>query len=497
MSGVGQGRIAYEAILLIASRLAGAVVSLGTGVILVRSLSRTDYGTFLQVELVTTTVGLAVSLGMPRSLYYFVPALRPEERKNLLVHTTAILLVLYIVAAGMLYLFRRPLGEFLNNPSISLLALPIVFYLFVQSLNQCIDPAFISLKWIRDLSILKLVVPLGFGLAIIIPAVAGSSMAAMLLSGTIFHVAVLAEIGRRVSKLNGSISISRWPDFLRSQLHYSVPLGAAAIVSAAHIRLDKFLVARWYSPETFAIYARGAFDLPLIAIVTYTLISVLTPVLVTLRQHKDRDGIVRAWHDTNRLSLLLIVPSVMFAWIMAREIIVVLFTEEYVESAIIFQLYLFIALLQAPVLSAVLQAFANTGSFLAATTIGLVTNVGFNLILLPLDSIVGPALAVVAAQACVTWFLLWRTRVALEIGFLQTFEWKIIGRIIAAATIAGLAISVNAGPRWDGLVGLGIRGCVFGVLYTALVMWMGVVRPGEKRLAVQWLRGVGLWKWVL
>src|SRR5690554_3309249 len=76
---------------LVVARAFSAGITLLIPVVLARALSVSDYGTFKQFFLVSSTLYLVLGLGVPQSLYYFLPRAEPGERRALLFHTLAFL----------------------------------------------------------------------------------------------------------------------------------------------------------------------------------------------------------------------------------------------------------------------------------------------------------------------------------------------------------------------------------------------------------------------
>jgi O-antigen/teichoic acid export membrane protein len=182
----------------------------------------------------------------------------------------------------------------------------------------------------------------------------------------------------------------------------------------------------------------------------------------------------------------------MFAGVMARPIIELLFTEQYTDSTEVFQLYLLVTVLQAPMFSAVLLACSDTRAFFIAAVVGLSANVGLNLALAPLDTFLSPAVAVLGAQGIVTVFLLQRTQVALGVKPLKLLDLKIIGKVVSSAITASVVISpfyLNSPPT---VLGLLVGGLIFGGVYLVTGTMLGLITNEEWYLAFRWMKGAPL-----
>ena len=73
-------KLSDQAALLIGSKGLTALILFVQGPILVRMLSVSDYGTFLQINILTSVLVTMACFGLPQTIYYFVPQLSPEKQ---------------------------------------------------------------------------------------------------------------------------------------------------------------------------------------------------------------------------------------------------------------------------------------------------------------------------------------------------------------------------------------------------------------------------------
>jgi len=156
--------MAYHAMVLIIGRSIGYVTNIVVGVVLVRMLTKFDYGTFLQVNLITGTVLSIALLGLPAALYYFIPQLKLHEIKRFILQNQLILLGLAIVSAAILYGSRNFIVRMMNNRLLGILIVFIMLLLVLQILSECIEPTLISLNkapWVAGLNIASAIANIG------------------------------------------------------------------------------------------------------------------------------------------------------------------------------------------------------------------------------------------------------------------------------------------------------------------------------------------------
>src|SRR5207253_1466643 len=116
---------------------------------------------------------------------------------------------------------------------------------------------------------------------------------------------------------------------MRAQLGYSLPLGAAAILSMAQLDLHNYFVARSFDAATFAIYAVGCFQLPFLQIVAESVGGVMIPAVGRLQLEGERREIVELLARMVRMLAALYFPLYACLLVVGREFVTVLFTESY------------------------------------------------------------------------------------------------------------------------------------------------------------------------
>ena len=124
-----------------------------------------------------------------------------------------------------------------------------------------------------------------------------------------------------------------------SQLAYALPFGLAVLVEIVQASLPQYVVSHLFDPATFAIFAVGCLQIPLVDFAA----SPTSDVMMVKMQERLAEGRKRAvleiWHDTTWKLALLFLPLAAFLMVDAREIIVFLFTRRYIASAPIFMVW--------------------------------------------------------------------------------------------------------------------------------------------------------------
>src|SRR5438093_13041082 len=88
-------------------------------VILARSLPPVEFGTFNQVWLVNRTMIYLFALGLPVSVYYFLPRLPAAKTKGFILQTMLGLGFLAIPFSVGMYAFADTLARYFHNPALA------------------------------------------------------------------------------------------------------------------------------------------------------------------------------------------------------------------------------------------------------------------------------------------------------------------------------------------------------------------------------------------
>ena len=117
-------------------------------------------------------------------------------------------------------------------------------------------------------------------------------------------------------------------------------MGIGSTIAYLNINLDKVIVARFVNPAEYAIYINGAFEVPLIGMLTGAASAIILPDMI--RSIKNRQGreALGLWKRAAVKSAALLFPITAVLWVMAPDIMVFLFGEAYVSSASIFRIYI-------------------------------------------------------------------------------------------------------------------------------------------------------------
>jgi len=267
-------------------------------------------------------------------------------------------------------------------------------------------------------------------------------------------------------------------DVLGQQFRYASPLFLSSFVIVVARHLDKFIIAAVYPTTDFAVYFRGALELPVVMIITYTISNMLLPRWVQLYKEDRKEEFVQVWHEAVKKTAILVFPLFVLFLFVSQQLITFLYTERYTGSVPIFRIYLLTLLIQITAYDCVLQATGKTREIFYASIVNVICNLAISLILIRLIGLAGAAIGLVSGQVISTLYYLARIRRLFKLSLGHVFPWLHVLQIL------GLAIGLGALTyciRYLELFGskllfMGLYGFLFLTLYALFLFKLKFLR---------------------
>ena len=308
-------------------------------------------------------------------------------------------------------------------------------------------------------------------LLLIIPALAFASLRAVFVGATVFAglrllatvVAVWREFGR-----DFRIDLSLW----RQQLAYALPFALAVGIEVVLINYHQYVVAARFDAATFAIYAIGCMQIPLVDLIATSTVNVL---MVRMADGERGRPALALWHDTvGRLAFLLF-PLAVFLVISARYLIVGLFTATYAASVPIFMISALTMLPAVTAVDAVLRVYAQTRFLLVMNLVRFVCVAGLTGWFLSMFGLGGAVLVTLLAMTVVKALGVVRIARLMHVGPREALPWGRLARIAARAGVSAVPVFwLQQLVAWHPLVTLATGAAVYGATYALLSYGRGL-----------------------
>jgi O-antigen/teichoic acid export membrane protein len=452
----------FKAGILASGQFLTTCIRLITIVVLARLLTVRDYATFVQTLLAYTFVEPLLMLGLPQALYYFLPGEKNKPRTILTENILLLGIMGGIFTAFLLFGGNRLLAWCFNNPDIAktllILAPYPLFMLPVSAISACLmarDRA----KHVAIYNVVSRLVKLGIVITISIiwrtptAAITGTLIGAVIIFGPALKLMFAScNVGSFLPTYYGALA----------QVKYAIPLGLATIIGTVYRNLDKVVVSSLCTPEQLAVYVNGAIEIPLISIITGSVISVLIPDFVKMYKASRCDEIRELWHRAMSKCLAILTPVMGFILVMAPEIMRVLFSAKYEGSAYPFRVYSLMLPIRATTYTAVLMSINRTKTITCVAVPALLLNGILSIFFVKLIGPIGAAWATVLATLIVSvTFSLFIARY-LSFSYKNIMPWKNILKTFMAVAMPTLLIYLFASvlPEND-ILRLLITGTIF------------------------------------
>ena len=144
---------------------------------------------------------------------------------------------------------------------------------------------------------------------------------------------------------------------IREQLSYTIPLGAAGLLWSLQLDVHNYFISHQFGAAAFAIYSQGVFQLPLIGILADSVLSVLIPRVSALQQADARADIIALTAKVMRTLAFAYFPMFIFLSVMAKDVIILLFTVKFLPSVMIFRVNLLMLPLSIVMVDPVMRAY--------------------------------------------------------------------------------------------------------------------------------------------
>ena len=470
--------------LLFIGRALAIAFSFTIPLVLVRVFSQEDFGLYKQLFLIQGTLLVFLSLGLPPSLYYFLPRNRDTQSKYVF-HTLVLLIGMGALGFLGLLQVKGSLAGWFNNsklePLIPYMGIVIAFLL----ISRILEIVMVARRQAGIASVACFLSESVKAILLIGAAVATRDMFAIvmaLVAYGLFRVCILVLYLRRESLLAVHAIQRRC---VYDQLGYSLPLSVAVILCMLAGTLPQYFIASSYDPAIFAIFAVGCIMIPYVALLFDSVVDVAQVKMAELVNDGEIGQVPHVISDSIRKLSLIYFPLFLFLLIMAREFIVGLYTYKFEASVPIFMMLSFMIPLTAVSLDYVPRAFGNTSFLVKIHGVRLLFTTIMLFILIDILCLLGAAISIVIGMAIANVYALIRVKRLARATLLEIIPLRIIGKIMGYSMVPAVIVLVMHGFfELTPLLVLFISLIVFTTVYLTLIWNSELITPDEKKALV-------------
>lgn len=483
--------VSGPAFVLTAGRTLAFGASFFIPVVLARRFSTEEFGTYKQVFILYETLYFIAQAGLATSLFYFIPRAPRHAARFLANAAMAIALVAgicaVVVASG-----GGLVSWIFSNSALEPLVLPgSIYFLFLVTAAP-LEIVMICRERYGLASASYATSDLLRACALILPTIVTGDLRWLMFGAVAFST---VRLGAMLLYLRGVYGAELRPDrgLLREQLRYALPFGLAVLVGTLQGNFHHLVVSHSFDAATFAVYAVGCLQIPLIDFVATPMADVMMVKMTEARRRNVFAEAKAIWHQALSDLALLLVPLVGLLLVVADDLIVLLFTSSYAASVPIFRVSVLTILFTPLLIESVLRVHADTRFILLLNSLQLVVIAALIHPLITRFGLVGGVLVTLAAVVIVRTAGLCRVKSLLGSSARDLLPWSRLAAIAAIGAIAtagslGVKTVVDAPP----LVRLALVGSTQLLIWAGLAMRWGLLPLPDRTTWNALLRRCGL-----
>ena len=488
--------LADKTIINILAKSGEAVLLLISSIVMVRYLNKEEFGTFLQIMLIMNTAVMFAYFGIPQSIFYFLH--KTDNKASFVLRNIVIACILGGGAAVAVFFLNDSLGQWLNNPLLNEYKYVVVALVFLRGPIIMRDPLLISQGNLLLNSVASIVSNTLFYVPMIIAAFLSAGITVLfnvlLIASVVDLLSFFVLMGWFVKHINKEDYVTADTRYvgLLEQLRYAFPIGISSYIGIVGRQIDQYIVSAFFSPQSFAVYSRGAMRVPVLSTIQFTVNDIMMPYYV-----KDyRDGKIKSLLSRYHLCVEKVAkinfPVFVFLFLASPSLISLLYTEQYLGAVPVFRAYLFLLIINITTFGIIPRASGKTKSIFYASLINVVANIILSCLLVPVFGAVGAAIATILCAVLSGYYYLIMSCRILGIEMRQIFPWNFLARYLCISLIAGIPIfGIDYIAQLAGLhllLTLSLEGIVYSLGFIFLVMRSDFLTADDLNTLSRWLK---------
>ncbi len=397
---------------LLGAKIVGFGFAFILPLIVVRVLSQEQFGLYRQSFLVVTNAVAILPLGLAMSAYYYL-AREKEKRAAAILNILVVHFVLGAAAFLALLFFPQILGELFVSAEMARLA-PLIgaavwlwmFSFFLEHAAVANREAKVATGFIVFAQLSKTALMCGF---VLLFRSVDSILYAAIVQGSIQTVILLIYLAKRFP----GFWLMFNPGFFKEHLVYALPFGLAGILWTMQVDLHYYFVSHRYGEAQFAIYAVGCFQLPLVTMLSESVISVLIPRMSELQLNDEKRKIITLTARAMQKLAFVYFPIYVFFLITSETLITTLFTAKYADSVPIFVVFLTLLPFSILISDPIVRSYEKLGRFLLkvriATFLVLVAGLYYGITFLDLRGVIAVVIVIRIAEMLFVEFVVFKS----------------------------------------------------------------------------------------
>lgn len=471
---------------LMMGRVLGFVAAFFIPVVLARAFDQNDFGTYKQLFLIHATLFGFAQLGMAESLYYFLP--NASKRSGAFILNALVLMgASGLICALVLWWQSEAIAALLNNPQLAEYLPYIGIYLIFILMGLVLEIVLTIRKNHVGASISYATSDLVRALLFVAPVLWIADLG-WVMGGAVAFALIRLSVTFLYLIRSRDIELKTNLPRMREHLNYALPFGFAGIIEVLQLNFHLYAVSYYFDAATFAIYAVGCLQVPLIDILMTSTSNVM---MVNMRQKVLDDNLAAAhaiWLDSVRKISLVLFPLVTLLLLVAPVLIVVLFGEAYRASVPVFMVWTASTLLVCVLTDGVLRVFAQNRYLIFQNLLRLAIIVALVPLFINQLHLIGAVLVTTFAATVVKIVALQRVKFLMKTSWANVLPWRDQFYTALISIVAALpCLLLMTQVEQSAIATLLSVSALYSLSFALLLFGPGPLSREEKRQLKAWL----------
>ena len=366
-------------------------------VVLVRVLSKADYGQYAQIILLYGLFFRVLQFGLRQSLFYYLPTQR-ENRGYYVTNTFLSFLTAGLVFFLILTVFRQNLAQLFSADELTLLLPLCGLHTLFMLVSSPFETILIIDSKAEKASVIVFASEVVRCILIVTFVLVFKTLFSAILGLVCFSSIRLVAYSLYAFKYYGVKFDRNNLKHFQQQLNYAVPIGFSGILGNTARRTDKFILAAFFTPEIYAVYTVGNFKVPLVRTFFASVGQVILPKAVKLLKKGKVDQFIELWRKLLVRFFFVGIAAFFALQLVAHDFVTLIFTSKYESSIPVFRIILFLILVQMFQRGKILRALGHTTAIFKSNLLAFVISVPLTFIMVQHFGLIGAALSALSAR---------------------------------------------------------------------------------------------------
>lgn len=430
---------AADSIVLTFVRVITTILGLLVTKLLSTQLTLEEYGTYSQAMLIVSTATSISILGLTNAVNYFYNASDNKEEKQKYVSTMfSIQYLVGTITAILIVVCHSFIIHYFKNDQLDKIIYLIAWMPLLENVLPMLQVLFVSIGRAKLIAIRNFIISVLRLLVVVITCYVTKNIL------TIFVILLLLDLIQVVyfmyafSKTNFKIKLCYFTGkYVMPIMRFSIPMAIYIMCNSFTRDIDKYVISFFTDTTTLAIYTNASKILPF-DMITASFITVLIPIITRQVSNKEYYKAKYTMKTYLRLGYILTWIAVFGAVIVAKELMIFLYSEKYLSGLSVFIVYLLVDMVRFANTSMLLVATGKTNLLMISTLVSLVLNFVLNIISFKMLGIFGPAISTLIITIGLTFYLLSKGAKQINCFLNEFFDFKEVLLIFAELLVIGL-----------------------------------------------------------